>query len=64
MVSKLQRYTTLKGRNISFDRLYTSLPLMNYLLEKDITAVGTLVSNRKRSTKRICENRRQKGVFI
>ena len=47
MVSKLQRYTTLKGRNISFDRLYTSLPLMNYLLEKDITAVGTLVSNRK-----------------
>ena len=41
MVSKLQRYTTLKGRNISFDRLYTSLPLMNYLLEKDITAVGT-----------------------
>ena len=47
MVSKLQRYTTLKGRNISFDRLYTSLPLTNYLLEKDITAVGTLVSNRK-----------------
>ena len=47
MVSKLKRYTTLKGRNISFDRLYTSLPLMNYLLEKDITAVGTLVSNRK-----------------
>ena len=47
LVSKLQRYTTLKDRNISFDRLYTSLPLMNYLLEKDITAVGTLVSNRK-----------------
>ena len=47
MVSKLQRYITLKGRNISFDRLYASLPLMNYLLEKDITAVGTLVSNRK-----------------
>ena len=47
IVSKLQRYTTLKGRNISFDRLYTSLPLMNCLLEKDITAVGNLVSNRK-----------------
>ena len=47
MVSELQRYTTLKGQNISFDRLYTSLPLMNYLLEKDITAVGTLVSSRK-----------------
>ena len=47
MVSTLQRYTTLKGQNISFDRLYTSLPLMNCLLEKDITAVGTLVSNGK-----------------
>ena len=47
MVSKLQQYTNLTGRNISFDRLYTSLPLMNYLLEKDITAIGALVSNRK-----------------
>ena len=47
MVSKLHRYTTLKGQNVSFHRLYTSLPLMNYLLEKDITIVGTLVSNRK-----------------
>ena len=47
MVSKLQRYITLKDRNISFDKLYTSLPLMNYLLEKDIAAVGALVSNRK-----------------
>ena len=47
MVSKLESYTTLKGRNISFDRLYTSLSLMNYLLEKYIRTVGTLVSNRK-----------------
>ena len=47
MVSKLQRYTTLKGRKISFYRLYTSLPLTNYVFEKDITAAGTLVSNRK-----------------
>ena len=47
MVSKLQRYTALKGQNISFDSIYTSVSLMNYLLEKDITAVRTLVSNRK-----------------
>ena len=47
MVSKLQLFTTLKGRNISFDRLHTALPLMNYLLEKDMTAVRTLVSNGK-----------------
>ena len=47
MVSKLKWYTTLKGQNISFHRLYTSLPLMNHLLEKGVTAVGTLVSNRK-----------------
>ena len=53
MVSKLQWYTTLKGRNIRFYRLYTSLPLMNYLLEKDITAVGTLLSNRKGLSKKL-----------
>ena len=47
MVSKLQRYTTLKSQNISFNRLYASLLLMNCLLEKYITAVETLVSNKK-----------------
>ena len=47
MVEKLSKYTSLKGRNISFDRLYTTIPLADWLLEKDITSVGTLVANRR-----------------
>ena len=42
MVEKLSKYTILKGRNISFDRLYKSIPLADWLLAKDITSVGTL----------------------
>ena len=60
MVLKLQWYTILKGRNIRFYRLYTSLPLMNYLLEKDITAVGTLLSNRKGLSKEFVKTARRK----
>ena len=47
MVEKLSKYTSLKGRNISFDRLYTTIPLADWVLEKDITSVGTLVANRR-----------------
>ena len=36
----------MKGRNISMDRLYTSISTTKWLLERDITVVGTLVSNR------------------
>ena len=36
----------LKGRNISMDRLYTSIPTTNWLLSREITVVGTLQSNR------------------
>ena len=32
----------VKGRNISTDRLYTSVPLAKWLLDQDITTVGTL----------------------
>ena len=32
----------MKRRNISTDRLYTSIPLANWLLEHDITILGTL----------------------
>ena len=33
---------SLRGRNISTDRLYTSISLVNWLLEHGITTVGTL----------------------
>ena len=37
----------LQGRNISYDRLYTSNSLANWLLEKNVTTVETLLSNRR-----------------
>lgn len=47
MVSRLQKATDLRGRNISYDRLYTSIPLAKWLLEQGITSIGTLKSNRR-----------------
>ena len=38
--------SSVKGRNISMDRLYTAISTSQWLLEKDITCVGTLQSNR------------------
>ena len=37
----------LQGRNISMDRLYTSISLANWLLSRKITCVGTLNDNRQ-----------------
>ena len=42
-IEKLSKYTSLKGRNMSFDRLYASITLADWLLAKDITSFGTLV---------------------
>ena len=36
----------LDGRIISMDRLYTSISVANWLLERRITVVGTLMTNR------------------
>ena len=47
MVEKLSQYASLKGRNISFDRLYTLISLADWLLAKDVTSVGALVANRR-----------------
>ena len=43
----LSTNSSLAGRNISFDRLYTSIPLAKWLLEKRITCIGTMQLNRK-----------------
>ena len=45
-VDDLSRYQNLQGRNISMDRLYTSLECADWLLEKKITSVGTIQQNR------------------
>ena len=36
----------LKGRNITTDNLYTSVPLANKLLDRGMTLVGTMRHNR------------------
>ena len=41
LVNEVEKDTSLKGRNISTDRLYTSVPLAKWLLDHDITTVGT-----------------------
>ena len=45
LVDSLKQYVQLRGRNISMDRYFTSLPVAEYLLENDITVVGTLRSH-------------------
>ena len=47
LVQKLQGFSDLQRRNITFDRLYTSVPSATWLLEQNITCVGTLQSNRR-----------------
>ena len=47
LVQNFQNYVDLQGRNISFDHLYTSVSLAQWLLSQNITCVGTLQSNRR-----------------
>ena len=42
LVNETKRNVSLKGRNISTDRLYTSIALANWFLENNITTVETL----------------------
>ena len=47
MVERLETVVSLAGRNISFDRLYTSFPIELWLHDKNITCLGTMQINRK-----------------
>ena len=47
VITKLQQNVDLQARNISFDRLYSSIPLAQWLLSHNITCVGTIKANRK-----------------
>ena len=66
MVSSLMRSADLRGRNITMDRLYTSLELSEWLLEKKITTVGTIMSNKKGIPKEIktTENREKNSYEV
>ena len=46
LVEEFEKDASLLGQNISTDRLYTSISLTNWLLERGITTVGTLNTNR------------------
>ena len=46
LVEKARSKLSLDGRNISMDRLYTSIAITNWLLEKKITVAGTMMKNR------------------
>ena len=47
LIETLSTNSSLAGCNISFDQLYTSIPLAKWLLEKQITWIGTMQLNRK-----------------
>ena len=47
LIETLSTNSSLAGRNISFDRLYTSITLAKWLLEKRITCIGAMQLNRK-----------------
>ena len=47
LVNGLMSHVELDGNNITMDRLYTSYQLFQYLLEHNITAVGTIMANKK-----------------
>ena len=47
LIQNLEYHTNLVARNILYDRLYTSIPMAQWLLDRENTSVGTLQSNRK-----------------
>ena len=46
LVNGTERHVSLQGRNISMDRLYTSISTTRWLLSHNITMIGTMQSNR------------------
>ena len=56
---------SLKGTNISMDRYCTSIPLAEWLYDKNITCIGTLNSNRNGLLKEIKETKgREENSWI
>ena len=46
LIEKLEKFQNIRGRNISMDRLYTSFEIADWLLNRCITMIGTIMSNR------------------
>ena len=47
LVNFLESHDNLQGLNISCDRFYTSISLVNWCLLRNITMVGTILTNGK-----------------
>ncbi|XP_057293812.1 uncharacterized protein LOC130622372 [Hydractinia symbiolongicarpus] len=48
LINRLDSNQKLEGKNISFDRLYTTFTLATWILtEKHVTCIGTLIANRR-----------------
>ena len=47
LIETLSTNSSLAGRNISFDRLYASIPLAEWLLGKQFTCIRTMQLKRK-----------------
>ena len=47
LIQNLECHTNLVARSILYERLYTSIPMAQWLLDGEKTFVGTLQSNRK-----------------
>ena len=45
LIQFMQRYCNMDGRNITFDCLYTSIPLARWLHEQNITMLGIMQQN-------------------
>ena len=60
-----QHVYSLKGTNFSMDYYYTSISLAEWLYDKSITCIGTLISNRKGLLKEINETQgREENSWI
>ena len=55
MIDKVRLHQDLSGVTVTFDNLYTSLPLSKKLLERSIACIGTLRMNRKGLPKEVKE---------
>ena len=47
LLQTMQKFSFMDGRNITFDRVYTSLPLAHWLYTNNITMIGTMQTTRK-----------------
>ena len=57
IIETLSTNSSLAGRNISLDRLYTLIPLAKWLLEERITCIWTMQLNRKGDELKETKNR-------